>query len=257
MRHQRAQHRLVAVGRLDEQLRLPVARRGGLQPPQGVAARLRLHRQVAVKRKALAVHARGHQGQQQRRGPDQRHDGDAVAVRGRDQQRTRIGDPGTARVGEEAQVVSRQRRGEQLGAAPGVRCRADLDHADRLQRQCRCQRLEELPRRLGALDHVEREPARDFDRALRQHVGRRGDAEEAGDEVKPAGGHRDGAVSRAPGRRRRAASSSAGSAAGRSAPWGRRSRSTRRARSPAPRTGPSRRSPRVARARDRRRFPSR
>ena len=64
MRKQRIQQRAVPVWRLDKNLRLLAFARLLLQLAQAFARSVGIDRQIAVKREALAVQARCHQGQQ-------------------------------------------------------------------------------------------------------------------------------------------------------------------------------------------------
>ena len=140
-----------------------------------------------MEREALAVHSRGHQREQERRRPDQRDDGDAQPVRGRDDAGARIGDAGTTCIRDEPEVVSGAGGGEQRFAALRRRVGADLLDRDLLQRQRRRERLQELPRGLRVLDDEMREVARHRDGARGQHVLGRDDAEQIGHEKEPAG----------------------------------------------------------------------
>jgi hypothetical protein len=103
----------VAVGRFDEDLRLRLACRLGLEFRDAFAALGLARRQVAVEGKALAVQARGHQRQQQGGGPDQRLDRDAQFMGAPHQQGAGIGYRRAAGLGHQAEVDGRQARGQQ------------------------------------------------------------------------------------------------------------------------------------------------
>ena len=76
----RREQRAVAIGGLDEDLRVPGAPGLGLERLNRGGAGVGLYRQVAVKGESLAVHAGGHQREHDRRWPDERHDDDPLAM---------------------------------------------------------------------------------------------------------------------------------------------------------------------------------
>ena len=92
------QHQLRAVGCFDKKLGLVVLPDELLQAPQVAGQFGTLGREVAVKRKPLPVHTRGHERQQQRRRPHEGHHPNALPVRQRHDSGARIGHARAARV---------------------------------------------------------------------------------------------------------------------------------------------------------------
>jgi len=104
---QGVEHALVAIRRLDEDLRAPELARLVLERAQRSIALAFTHRQVAVEGKALAVWAAGaHQSEQDRRRTDQRRDANSQSMRARHQAGTGIGHRRAAGVRHQADVLA-------------------------------------------------------------------------------------------------------------------------------------------------------
>ena len=105
----------------------PVRRDSASSRRMASVARLGLDRQVAVERESLSVHAGGHQREQDRRRPDQRHDDDSLAMRGGDDAARRVGDAWAAGVATEARGRAPPGSGASSSSQRcGVGCVADL-----------------------------------------------------------------------------------------------------------------------------------
>ena len=100
---QGAEKRLVAIGRLDEDLRLALAARALLERSDAARPLARLARQVTAEREALAFEPRGHERERDRARPDERHDAEACRVRRFHERRAWIGDRRAAGLGEQAE----------------------------------------------------------------------------------------------------------------------------------------------------------
>lgn len=98
------EHRAVAVGRFDEELRLGAAALR-LKLPDRLHALVRMHRQVAEKAKALAVESACHEGHEDRRGADPGHDAKALFLSAGDDLSARVSDAGTARLAHDRSVL--------------------------------------------------------------------------------------------------------------------------------------------------------
>ncbi len=107
------EHRLVAIGRLDEELRLVARARIAFHAPQCVRARFGLDRKVPVEREALPVHAGGHQREQDCRRSHQRNHAKARVVRRRNERRAGIRHAGAAGVRQQTDVRAFTQRREQ------------------------------------------------------------------------------------------------------------------------------------------------
>ena len=188
-----------------------------------------LDRQVAVEREALAVHAGGHQREQDRRRPDQRHDGDSpsraprrrAARPGRRCRGSprRTGGRGRARAGRREQIARSARRGvapastmrdllqRQRGPSDFRNARAGFAFSTTKWARPRATAIV----RAGSTSRAATTPSRLGTRKRRPVIGRC---------VGRSGGRRAPATPAA-----RSMLARAGSAAGRSAPSDRRSRS--------------------------------
>ncbi|ABA48265.1 hypothetical protein BURPS1710b_2913 [Burkholderia pseudomallei 1710b] len=148
------EHRVIAVRRLDEDLRLIRVARLLLEFAQALRARGGVDGQVAVEREALPVQPGGHQREQDRARPDERHDLYAALVRAPHEQRAGIGDGGAAGFRHEPRVGAREHRREQPVDLARGRLHVQLANLDFLDRPFGADFLQERAGRLRVLADV-------------------------------------------------------------------------------------------------------
>ena len=110
----------VAVGRLDEQLRLALLTGTGFELFEAFGAQAAVDGQIAVEGKALPVEARGHHGQQQARRPDERHHAEPFALGNGHDVGTRVGHGRTTGFADDAHAFALAQWGEEGGETGGV-----------------------------------------------------------------------------------------------------------------------------------------
>ena len=110
----------VAVGRLDEELRLVFVARTGFQLFEALGARAAVDGKIAVEGKALSVEARRHHGEENARGAYQRHDAQAFLLGDGHQVGTGIGHRGAAGFADHAHVFALAQGSEKGGEARAV-----------------------------------------------------------------------------------------------------------------------------------------
>ena len=111
---QRPHHGHIAVRRLNKELGLPGFQGQRFQLANSLRALGRIGRQVAHKRKILAVESAGCQRQQQRHRPHQRQHGNAQIMRRPHDRRARVGYGGHAGFAHQSHVMALQRGGQQV-----------------------------------------------------------------------------------------------------------------------------------------------
>src|SRR4051812_46566389 len=110
---ERAEQRIAAVGRLDEELgfHFPLRTRFELldsaRPARGVT------RQIAAEGEALPFEPGSHEREDERGRADERHYAESFAVRGLDERRARVGDRRATRFGEKAERAALAQRLQQ------------------------------------------------------------------------------------------------------------------------------------------------
>ncbi|EEF27495.1 conserved hypothetical protein [Ricinus communis] len=175
--HQRVQHGGVAVGRFDEQLRLLFLARALFQVLDALGALGGVGRQVAVEGEALPVQAARHDGQQQRRWPDQRPHRNLVLVRQPHQVGAGIGHRRHAGFRHQAAILAGQQRRQQVAQRGGRGVDVefgDFDFLHRLaQRMPGADQLEEGARGLGVFRDEVIKLGGDVLHLFGQHVGER------------------------------------------------------------------------------------
>ena len=180
---------LVAVRRLDEDLRLLQPPRLFLQLAQRFFPFRIRDRKIAVKCETLSVQAGGHEREQYGGGADQRHDPDAVPVRVQHQFRAGVGDAGAARLGHHAQVVSGAQGRRQAGDVRVRRMLVQGGDAQLLQGLGRADLLQIRARGLGVFGDEVLQRAHPLLHVLRDHRRKRAVAQRGRNEKQRAGGH--------------------------------------------------------------------
>ena len=144
---------LVAVGSLDEELRLAFGLRTAFEAADRLHPFGRLDGQVAVEGERLPVEPRGHDGQDDGRRPDERHHADTVAVARLDDQCPGIGDARHARFRDNPRRAALNERFHQLfDLTPGDGMFVQLAELQRVDRPRDAGLRQEAPRRTGVLD---------------------------------------------------------------------------------------------------------
>ena len=120
------QHAQVAVGRLDEELRLVLGVGTALKRLEARAAFTAIGGQVAVEGKALSVETAGHDGEHHAARADEGHHLEALLLSDADDVGPRVGNGGTARFGDDAHREPRTQRLKETVDSGGGRMAVQL-----------------------------------------------------------------------------------------------------------------------------------
>lgn len=161
----------IAVGRLDEDLRLLVFEHPLFQKFQFPVQLGAAGRQVAVEAEVLPVEARSHQGEQDGRRAHQRHDLDAPLVRGLHHKGAGVGHAGAAGFGEQADVLALFGIFQEAGALFGRGVLGDLVEGEFAEGLRRVGLFDEAPGGFGALGDENIQAVEDVDNILWEGVG--------------------------------------------------------------------------------------
>lgn len=142
----------VAVGRLDEELRLVFVARTGFQLFEALDACTAVDGKVAVEGKALAVEARRHHGEENARGADQRHDAQAFLLGDGNQVCTGIGHGGAAGLTDHAHILPFAQRTEKRREARVIGVLAHFVEGERVDVDVAVYGFEKASRRADFFD---------------------------------------------------------------------------------------------------------